>query len=68
VGGHWVNGFDRLDPVCGFDPSLANDYRKATAAAVKDVAVQNPGAWRHSISKYLRQPAVSRALREMLGV
>ena len=27
--GGWVNLFDRLDPVCGFDPLLANDYRRA---------------------------------------
>jgi hypothetical protein len=68
VGGSWVNVFDRLDPVCGFDPLLANDYRKAGAAVVEDVAVQNDGAWRHSITKYLRQPALCRALRRMLGV
>jgi hypothetical protein len=68
VGGGWTNLFDRLDPVCGFDPAFANDYRKARAAVVEDVAVQNDGAWRHSIVKYLRQPAVCRALRAALRV
>lgn len=68
VAGGWLNAFDRLDPVCGFDPSLADDFRRSTSAVVEDVAVQNDGAWRHSISKYLRQPAVGRALRSMLGV
>lgn len=68
VSGNWVNLFDRLDPVCGFDPVFANDYRKSGQAAVEDVAVQNEGAWRHSITKYLRQPAVCLALKKMLGV
>jgi len=68
VSGGWVNLFDRLDPVCGFDPVFANDYRKGGQAAVEDVAVQNEGAWRHSITKYLRQPAVCLALKKMLGV
>jgi hypothetical protein len=62
----WANIFDRLDPVCGFDPKFANDFRKSGAAVVEDVAVQNEGAWRHSITKYLRQPAVCGALRKLL--
>jgi hypothetical protein len=67
VGKGWVNLFDRLDPVCGFDPVLANDYQKGNAAMVEDVAVQNDGTWRHSASKYLRQPAFCSALRRLLG-
>jgi hypothetical protein len=68
VSGGWVNLFDRLDPVCGFDPMLANDFRKGSAAMVEDVAVQNGGAWRHSATKYLRQPSFYRALRRMLRI
>ena len=68
VAGGWVNVFDRLDPVCGFDPQFSNDYCRAGAAVVEDIAVTNDGAWRHSITKYLRQPAVCRALRKMLGL
>ena len=68
VTGGWVNPFDRLDPVCGFDPVLANDYRRGGAAAVEDVAVQNDGTWRHSATKYLRQPAFCGALRRLLEV
>ncbi|MGB8433609.1 MAG: hypothetical protein WCE38_05075 [Burkholderiales bacterium] len=68
VTGEWLNFFDRLDPVCGFDPQLANDYREGGAEAVKDIAVQNDGAWRHSISKYLRQGTVSGAIRKVLGL
>jgi len=62
----WANLFDRLDPVCGFDPKMANDYRNAGTEVVTDVAVQNDGAWRHSITKYLRQAAVCRALKAAL--
>jgi hypothetical protein len=66
VASGWVNVFDRLDPVCGFDPELANDFRKSGTASVEDVAVQNEGAWRHSISKYLRQSSLCSALLRML--
>jgi hypothetical protein len=66
VSGGWINVFDRLDPICGFDPELANDFRKSGAATVEDIAVQNDGAWRHSITKYLRQPRVCQGLRRML--
>lgn len=68
VSGGWVNLFDRLDPVCGFDPMLANDFRKGGAPMVEDVAVQNEGTWRHSGTKYLRQPSFCQALRRMLRV
>lgn len=68
VRGRWYNLFDRLDPVCGFDPELANDYRNANAETVLDQAVCNPGAWRHSATKYLRQPAFVQALRTLLKV
>jgi hypothetical protein len=68
VAGDWVNLFDRLDPVCGFDPVLASDYRKGGQSAVEDIAVQNDGAWRHSITKYLRQKAFATTLRRMLRV
>jgi hypothetical protein len=66
LAGGWTNVYDRLDPVCGFDPALANDYRKGGAEVVEDIAVQNDGAWRHSLTKYLRQPVVAAALRRML--
>ena len=68
VAGDWVNVFDRLDPVCGFDPVLASDYRKGGQSKVEDIAVQNDGAWRHSITKYLRQKSVATTLRRMLRV
>lgn len=68
VKGDWVNVFDRLDPVCGLDPKLRNDYQRNAAESVNDIAVENPGAWRHSATKYYRQPKLRRELRRMLGL
>ena len=68
VAADWINLYDRLDPVCGFDPALANDYRERDTGVVKDIPVENDGAWRHSATKYLRQPAFRRSLRGMLGL
>jgi hypothetical protein len=50
---HWVNIYDPLDPVCGADPKLANDYREVDGRKVVDVKESNWGNWRHSISHYL---------------
>jgi hypothetical protein len=68
VKGAWTNLFDRLDPVCGFDPLLANDYQGGATPKVEDIVVQNDGAWRHSATKYLRQPAFCKALRSALAL
>jgi len=68
VGGGWVNVYDPLDAVCGFDPQLANDFRLGQATKVHDEKVSNDGLWRHSATKYYRQPALRRALRGMLGL
>jgi hypothetical protein len=68
VAKEWVNIFDRLDPVCGMDPALANDYRENDVGVVKDRVVVNDGAWRHSATKYLRQPVFRESLRSMLGL
>jgi hypothetical protein len=61
--GGWVNVYDRLDPVAGFDPKLANDYKKGGTAVVSDCNEQNYGRWRHNISKYLG----GRKLRDALS-
>jgi pimeloyl-ACP methyl ester carboxylesterase len=68
VGGAWVNVFDRLDPVAGFDPDLANDYRRRGNNVVEDVNEQNHGTWRHDISKYFGRPQLRAHLRRMLGL
>jgi hypothetical protein len=64
----WFNLADRLDPVCGFDPILAGDFRRNDTKVVLDEIVRNDGAWRHSATKYLRQPAFGHALRSLLKV
>jgi hypothetical protein len=53
AGEDWVNIYDKLDPVAGFDPKFANDYRKDGENVVLDINEQNSGSWRHNISKYL---------------
>ncbi|MER8803552.1 alpha/beta hydrolase [Mesorhizobium sp. M0998] len=65
--GDWVNIFDRLDVVAGFDPFIANDFLKDGIKVVSDIAVRNDGAWRHSITKYMRQASLRKALTSMLG-
>ena len=32
----WVNVFDRLDPVAGFDPLMGGDYRRAAPDVIED--------------------------------
>ncbi len=66
--GAWTNVYDRLDPVCGFDTVLANDYLADGEETVADVRVSNSGAWRHGIAQYLAQPAVVARLRDRLGL
>ena len=64
--GRWVNVSDGMDPVCGADPRLAGDFRRHGVVRVDDVAVKNRGSWRHSIGKYLGQPQLRNALRDLL--
>jgi len=66
VRGAWVNVYDTLDPVSGFDPEFAPDYRRGGEAVVDDVNEQNHGRWRHDIGKYLGGAKLRRKLRELL--
>jgi hypothetical protein len=66
--GDWVNIFDHLDPVAGFDPYLASDFRQGGQDKVKDINEPNYGAWRHSSVKYLRGTKLREALGHMLGL
>lgn len=68
VQGRWVNVYDRLDPVAGFGPRLAKDYRDAGREVVDDLNEQNYGAWRHDIGKYLAGPELRGKLRLLLGL
>jgi hypothetical protein len=62
----WVNVYDRLDPVAGFDPNLANDFQLDRRRKVDDINEQNYGRWRHNISKYLGGRELRAALRRQL--
>jgi hypothetical protein len=66
--GGWVNVFDPLDPVAGFDPRLADEYRDGNAKVIDDIDEPNEGAWRHSIVKYLRGPLLRDRLAQMLEI
>lgn len=68
VRGRWVNVYDHLDPVAGFDPNFANDYRRDGSSKIEDINEQNFGSWRHDISKYMRGPKLRQALRELLDL
>jgi hypothetical protein len=68
LGGDWVNLFDRLDVVCAADPKLAGDYRTGNARRILDIAVENDGAWRHSVVKYRARTETRQALRRLLGL
>lgn len=64
----WTNITDGLDPVCGVDRNIANDYKRNGEAVITDVSVTNSGAFRHPVDKYLRQPATQEAVRTALGL
>ncbi len=66
--GGWVNVYDHLDPVAGFDPNLANDYLRSGLPAITDISEPNWGRWRHDITKYLSGKKLRAKLAEFLGL
>ena len=65
--GRWTNVYDPLDPVCGIvDRAIGTHFRQAGVVRVDDVGVSNTGSWRHSIGKYLGQPALRDFMRQVL--
>jgi pimeloyl-ACP methyl ester carboxylesterase len=62
----WVNVYDPLDPVCGADPRLANDYQPVDGLAVTDVKESNWGGWRHTITHYFAGTLLRQHLRDAL--
>lgn len=64
----WVNVYDTLDPVTGFDGNIANDFMKNSNQVIEVINEQNEGAWRHDISKYLRRPKLREALSKLLNL
>ncbi len=66
LNGPWINIFDPLDPVVGFDPRFANDYLRDGAEVVVDIRESNWGKWRHNIVKYLSGPRLRAELKRLL--
>ncbi|HEV7515099.1 MAG TPA: hypothetical protein VGR07_02245, partial [Thermoanaerobaculia bacterium] len=64
----WINVYDRLDPVTGFDPHCADDFRRDGLPVVRDVHERSHGRWRHDIAKYLRGPRLRASLGALLGL
>jgi hypothetical protein len=68
VRGDWINLYDRFDPVAGFDPHFADDFRRQGRPVLRDVNEQNYGKWRHSAGKYLGGSLLGATLRTLLGL
>jgi hypothetical protein len=68
LAGPWVNVYDPLDPVAGFDPAIADQYRRGGTLVIEDINEPNEGAWRHSIVKYLRGRVLRDRLAHLLGI
>ncbi len=66
VRGDWINVYDTLDPVAGFDPIVADDYRRSGRDVVVDMNEENYGPWRHDISKYLHGALLRQKLSGLL--
>jgi hypothetical protein len=62
----WINIYDPLDPVCGADPRLANDYQPVDGLSVVDVKESNWGGWRHTITHYFAGTLLRQHLRAAL--
>jgi hypothetical protein len=63
----WINVYDPLDPICGADPKLSNDYRAVGGKRVIDVKESNWGRWRHSITHYFAGSQFRARLLDTLG-
>jgi hypothetical protein len=66
--GRWVNVYDPLDPVTGFDGNIANDYKKNGQEVIEVINESNWGAWRHNITNYLSEPKLRAVLKKMLDL
>ena len=64
----WINVYDPLDPVCGADPKLANDYRPVNGKSVTDIKESNWGNWRHTITHYFAGTQCRAELAKALGL
>lgn len=66
VNGPWINVYDMLDPVTGFDGNIDNDFKRDGNSVIEVINEQNWGAWRHNITQYFSEPKLRKALRVML--
>jgi hypothetical protein len=64
----WINVYDPLDPVCGADPRLANDYRGVDGRSVTDIRESNWGGWRHTITHYFAGTRLRDVLARAVGI
>jgi hypothetical protein len=64
----WINVYDPLDPVCGADPKLGNDYAPVDGKAVVDVRESNWGSWRHTITHYFAGIELRARLARAVGI
>jgi hypothetical protein len=63
----WINVYDALDPVAGFDGNLANDFLNGGLPRVHDIHEPNWGKWRHDITKYLHGKELREGLLSLLA-
>jgi hypothetical protein len=65
---HWINIYDPLDPICGLDPVLANDFVPVDGKSIIDIKESNWGPWRHTITHYLAGTKLRKTLKHHLGL
>ncbi|HET7670515.1 MAG TPA: hypothetical protein VFK84_08915, partial [Burkholderiales bacterium] len=63
----WINIYDPLDPVCGADPKIANDFKAVKGRKVVDVKESNWGNWRHTITHYFAGKLFRKHLLEAIS-
>jgi hypothetical protein len=64
----WINIYDPLDPVCGADPKLANDFMPVDGKRIIDVKESNWGNWRHTITHYFAGTLFRQHLNQCLAL
>jgi predicted alpha/beta hydrolase family esterase len=67
LGGPWINIYDKLDPVTGFDGDIDNDFKQQGNEVIEVINEQNWGEWRHNITKYLAGQLLRKGLLKLLG-
>lgn len=66
--GSWINIYDPLDPICGADPQLGNDYNQIDGKGINDIKESNWGKWRHTVTHYLAGTQMRDRLRSAVGI